>query len=180
MSERIRISQLIESMQAKGATLEVILVAIKAIEAQEDVIAEKRAKDAERKRKSRDKAVTVTGQSQDSHEIDEKIESHIENAGAPDSLILNLKKERKITGSRFSLTSLPPEWKIFCKEKRADLNPEETFDAFMDWWIAQPGSKGVKLDWFATWRTWVRNQKKPTGNFNAKPSEPRKSNVHTL
>lgn len=27
---------------------------------------------------------------------------------------------------------------------------------FRDYWIAQPGQKGVKLDWPATWRNWVR------------------------
>lgn len=28
---------------------------------------------------------------------------------------------------------------------------------FMDWWPAQPGQKGVKLDWEKTWKTWCRN-----------------------
>ena len=27
---------------------------------------------------------------------------------------------------------------------------------FMDYWKAQPGAKGLKLDWEATWRNWVR------------------------
>ena len=27
---------------------------------------------------------------------------------------------------------------------------------FIDYWIAQAGSKGVKLDWNATWRNWIR------------------------
>lgn len=28
---------------------------------------------------------------------------------------------------------------------------------FRDYWIGQPGAKGVKLDWPATWRNWVRS-----------------------
>lgn len=28
---------------------------------------------------------------------------------------------------------------------------------FVDYWRAQPGQKGVKTDWPATWRNWVRN-----------------------
>lgn len=32
-------------------------------------------------------------------------------------------------------------------------------DKFRDYWTAQPGQKGVKLDWNATWRNWVRNSK---------------------
>ena len=31
---------------------------------------------------------------------------------------------------------------------------------FRDYWSAQPGQKGVKLDWQATWRNWCRNAKK--------------------
>ena len=27
---------------------------------------------------------------------------------------------------------------------------------FCDYWYAQPGQKGVKLDWDATWRNWMR------------------------
>lgn len=40
---------------------------------------------------------------------------------------------------------------------------------FRDYWVAQPGQKGVKLDWPATWRNWVRrnlpsNSQRPPGN----------------
>lgn len=27
---------------------------------------------------------------------------------------------------------------------------------FIDYWLAQPGQKGTKLDWDATWRNWMR------------------------
>lgn len=30
---------------------------------------------------------------------------------------------------------------------------------FKDYWISLAGAKGVKLDWLATWRNWIRNQK---------------------
>ena len=36
---------------------------------------------------------------------------------------------------------------------------QRVFDDFRDYWIAAPGAKGVKLDWLATWRMWVRRQK---------------------
>ncbi len=29
---------------------------------------------------------------------------------------------------------------------------------FVDYWIAQPGQRGVKLDWDATWRNWMRRK----------------------
>ena len=54
---------------------------------------------------------------------------------------------------------LSAEWAEFCKEKRPDLVPREVFDSFRDYWIAKAGQAGVKLDWDATWRNWVRSQK---------------------
>jgi uncharacterized protein YdaU (DUF1376 family) len=60
---------------------------------------------------------------------------------------------------RLSLEELPKEWEEFCKTERKDLNPIEVFNQFRDYWIAQGGQKGAKLDWFATWRNWVRNQR---------------------
>lgn len=32
--------------------------------------------------------------------------------------------------------------------------------AFIDYWVAVPGQRGVKLDWPATWRNWMRNEQK--------------------
>ena len=60
---------------------------------------------------------------------------------------------------RLKLETLPEEWDKFCKTERADLKPIEVWNQFKDYWIAQGGQKGAKLDWFATWRNWVRNQK---------------------
>ena len=53
---------------------------------------------------------------------------------------------------------LPVDWSEFCKQERPDLVPRQVFDEFRDYWIAQPGQKGVKTDWDATWRNWVRRQ----------------------
>ena len=54
---------------------------------------------------------------------------------------------------------LSKDWEDFCKAERSDLVPSKVFDGFKDYWIAKAGQQGVKLDWFATWRNWVRNQK---------------------
>ena len=70
------------------------------------------------------------------------------------------KKEKKTLGKRLASDfSFPKEWEEFCQTERPELNPAKTFDQFKDYWIAQAGQKGVKLDWFATWRNWVRNTK---------------------
>jgi uncharacterized protein YdaU (DUF1376 family) len=54
---------------------------------------------------------------------------------------------------------LSEEQKQFCKQERPDLDPIKVSDGFRDYWIAVAGAKGVKKDWDATWRNWVRNQK---------------------
>jgi hypothetical protein len=73
--------------------------------------------------------------------------------------------EKKTLGKRLANDfSFPLEWEQFCKETRPELHPTRTFDQFKDYWIAQAGQKGVKLDWFATWRNWVRNTNAPKQN----------------
>jgi len=59
---------------------------------------------------------------------------------------------------RLSLEELPIEWEDFCKKERPDLNPDNVWNQFRDYWISVSGQKGTKLDWFATWRNWVRSQ----------------------
>jgi hypothetical protein len=71
----------------------------------------------------------------------------------------NSKAVRSPKGSRLQIETLPLEWNEFAHKERPDLDPQKTFAGFRDYWIATPGSKGVKADWFATWRNWVRNQK---------------------
>lgn len=75
-------------------------------------------------------------------------------------------------GSRLPLDELPDEWRAFCQVERPDLNPEVTFAKFADHWRSQPGAKGRKSDWLATWRNWVRNERAPlraVAGGNAEP-----------
>ena len=68
--------------------------------------------------------------------------------------------KRGTKGSRLSTDFvLPEDWTEFCQTERPDLNPQKVFDGFKDYWIAKAGAAGVKLDWQATWRNWVRNQR---------------------
>jgi hypothetical protein len=36
-------------------------------------------------------------------------------------------------------------------------------EKFLDYWRAQPGAKGVKHDWVATWRNWMRTAMQRAG-----------------
>jgi hypothetical protein len=75
------------------------------------------------------------------------------------------KKDKNKRGSRLALDfCFTKEWEDFCIQARPELSPVKTFDQFKDYWIAQAGQKGVKLDWFATWRNWVRSTNAPKQN----------------
>lgn len=39
-----------------------------------------------------------------------------------------------------------------------DKRTSSVWERFCDYWRAAPGSKGVKADWFATWRNWCRRE----------------------
>jgi hypothetical protein len=66
----------------------------------------------------------------------------------------------RVRGSRLSSGWKPSElleaWA--CKE-RPDLNIQQTVEKFKDFWTSAPGSRGVKLDWEATFRNWVRAER---------------------
>jgi hypothetical protein len=63
------------------------------------------------------------------------------------------KRERR--AARLTITDLPPEWFAFA-EGEGHADPPGEWERFRDYWIAQPGQKGVKADWQATWRNWIR------------------------
>jgi len=74
-------------------------------------------------------------------------------------------QEKNKRGSRLPQDFFfPKDWCDFLVEQRPELNAQKTFDQFKDYWIAQAGQKGVKLDWFATWRNWVRSTNAPKQN----------------
>lgn len=74
-------------------------------------------------------------------------------------------------GTRFALDDIPEEWFQFCRKERPDLNPQEVFIEFRDYWISVPASRGLKLDWFATWRNRVRAKHTTAGGQNGRKSK---------
>lgn len=62
-------------------------------------------------------------------------------------------------------TRLPADWKpspalhVYATDQGLIGHTlERVIEDFRDYWTAQPGQKGVKLDWDATWRRWVRTE----------------------
>jgi len=89
-----------------------------------------------------------------------------------------LKREAKASpkrGSRLpSNWVLPSDWGQWALDEGYPENLiRSEAEKFRDYWIAVPGQRGVKLDWMATWRNWIRRNgiKVIKGGSHAKPSK---------
>lgn len=90
------------------------------------------------------------------------IESGI-GAGAPQSDVqmLNGKKASAGATGKSSGTRIPADWALSEGNrqyaKSNDVDPNHEAEKFRDYWLSKPGATGMKADWDATWRNWVRN-----------------------
>jgi uncharacterized protein YdaU (DUF1376 family) len=60
---------------------------------------------------------------------------------------------------------LNQEWADEALKIKPNLSTKEMIDifaTFKDYWISKAGKDGVKLDWLATWRNWIRRQEVKT------------------
>jgi len=65
----------------------------------------------------------------------------------------------KKVGSRLpSEFEIPDEWLNWALSKGWEHSAAlEEAEKFKDYWISKSGQNATKLDWFATWRNWLRN-----------------------
>jgi uncharacterized protein YdaU (DUF1376 family) len=118
----------------------------------------KKRRDAVAQRRDRSSTNVPTNVDQLNTQSQSQSQSHIE--------IKDSTRERRsqARGSRLPADWLPKE----------HLEEERELEKFRDYWIAQPGQKGVKTDWDATWRNWVRRAAERTP---ARPSTNRIANA---
>lgn len=87
-------------------------------------------------------------------------------------------------GSRWTADAVPDEWKSWAMitEDLDDRRVERIAESFVDYWRAVAGAKGLKRDWQATWRNWVRREIDGNGraNGNALHAETPHERVHRL
>jgi uncharacterized protein YdaU (DUF1376 family) len=79
------------------------------------------------------------------------------------------KKKSFARGSR-----LPEDW----LPRVEDGNDPTELVKFRDYWKGAPGQKGVKLDWDATWRNWLRTAGK--GNLISAKPKPKTKGLHEM
>lgn len=76
-----------------------------------------------------------------------------------DSEVAKATSPRKTRGSRLREGWIPaPDLIQQMQAECPGLDLEAEHKVFIDYWIAQPGQKGVKTDWAATWRNWMRRK----------------------
>lgn len=54
--------------------------------------------------------------------------------------------------------TVTPEMVAWARSECPGLDHKAVTEKFIDHWRAQPGQRGVKLDWVATWRNWMRRE----------------------
>lgn len=80
--------------------------------------------------------------------------------------------------SRKRATTLPDGWTPepepdLIRSVGGDVAARRELAKFRDYWVAQPGARGRKKDWQATWRNWLRNAEQY--GARASPQEDRRA-----
>lgn len=81
--------------------------------------------------------------------VEQQTSSVVRSAAKPRS---TTKKGTRIP-EPFEISDEMKEWK---RENCPDVQGWPETERFVDYWRGQPGAKGVKVDWVATWRNWMR------------------------
>lgn len=66
---------------------------------------------------------------------------------------------------------LPTDFFRYVDEHGCQALAMSEWPKFHDYWVAQPGQRGVKKDWLATWRNWLRKSKEFAANTDTKDSQ---------
>ena len=76
---------------------------------------------------------------------------------APASQAPSPKQARPTRGTRLPADfTVTPQMRDWAARTTPDVNIGAETERFTDYWVAAPGQRGVKTDWTATWRNWMR------------------------
>ncbi len=104
-------------------------------------------------------------------QVQEQVQVQVQER--PVSEVVKKRRPQQSRGTR-----LPDDWQphetliAWTRKHCPDVNGAYTFEVFRDYWRAQPGQKGVKLDWEGTWRNWVRREQQNSGSSRGGNPEP--------
>lgn len=101
---------------------------------------------------------------------------HCDDLSVSSSLEETEKRSKKEVVARARGTRLPPDWRPnealrqFARDHNVD--PDTARAEFVDFWIAVPGQRGVKLDWDSTFRNRIRDL--ASGKFRSRAGPPQR------
>lgn len=78
---------------------------------------------------------------------------------------------------------LPEDWILpdvlreWATENTPGIDPSREAEKFRDYWRSQPGSKGRKSDWHATWRNWCRRAEEMQAPKQPQPPQRRRRSL---
>jgi len=97
-------------------------------------------------------------------EVEEKVKKENPDASPPAQPAPKKSTGAKVTGTRLPENfQMPDDWMDWATDERPDIPPADmrtVAESFVDYWAAKAGAAARKVDWLATWRNWVRNQKR--------------------
>jgi hypothetical protein len=121
---------------------------------------------ADRKRRSREKSRRDKGGTDGRSSADAAVTPSQPIPTHPTSTSNEVEEDRpRKRGSRLESDWVPERSTVEKMQLEAPgIDFQAEHPSFVDYWIAQPGQKGVKTDWDATWRNWMRRvAKESTG-----------------
>jgi hypothetical protein len=147
------IAKMVREMIERGVDIEVISLAVTT--AEQMLIPRNSTETAEekRKRKDRDRKRNST----EFHGNSTEIPRNEENASISKDLKKDSKRQNRGTRIATDWTPSDAERSFAKAEGFSDWEIQREVQKFRDYWTACAGAKGVKLDWIATWRQWIRN-----------------------
>lgn len=129
---------------------------------------ERRRKEAYRQRKAGTTGGSPSGTTSDGAVGHQQASGHPDptrpDPTRPTKEVANATSTRAAKGSRLSPDWMPNREDVQAiAEQCPGLDTQAEHREFVDYWISVAGSRGVKLDWSATWRNWMRKQFKDQG-----------------
>lgn len=163
--------EVLDAMVASGCTAEQIAAVVKASIGKGKSGAQRQAeykarKDAERQMTEND-VISVSGDESDAEPLPPK-----EKSPTPPKEITPISETTKRARRLSDDWVLPASWGNWAIEEGW---PEATIrlqaDMFADHWQARGGQGAAKLDWFKTWRNWMRKVPKTAQRFSTQQRE---------
>jgi hypothetical protein len=176
----MKLSELVKKLNNVGASMEAISIAIEAVEAQMALLEAEKETKREKWRKlkagQRAKKVMSTGLPLDVHE--KSTDPSPPDGFLPPPICKHILPPPSFTPSPVKRAQRAARLSEDWKPKEFEGETVE-LEKFRDWARSAPGQKGVKADWDATWRNWMRRVREQ-GNVTAFPAKPKHRDLRNI